>query len=587
MKKISSITLLSLILLSPSLLHAQSTEAAFHLSQSVSSEPNAEGQYTATIEAFVDGSNKSDNTEIPLDITLLVDLSTVETTETFNTTSYQNLASISTGITNITESDFKKTTHTWVNYWGGEDDVSADLYQLNNVTYNSSTCYLAYSSRSGGNPQWELCTKNGSSYNQVNYGTFTKEYTFNKGNFQSTSHTFPEDKVRSKSLNVLNDIKSDYQTNTTTKSHYVRILGYGGSNTSSGSICSFTNISSYSTISPAISSISVNSPSICSTLSDAITYAKNNTRSGSSNNQVVVIITKNSGSKSASGTYTQYQLSYDNDDIPSDFPPSSTSQSSYSADYALMGSASSLTFNIADGFVIPSNWTTSKTINNVVCTGVGSDNVTRLFAPSGNTETNATVTVDESGKSVSITGFDFSGKSCGKDASGNANGQKLVVTIPVVTSLDKSGDGASTVFSTPSVKNQSNTPLSAYTSSDTNNEVVLQDIVINVAGSDIRSNENFLFSVSGKTASETWNKTFTVMVNGASSITLKALPAGTYTIAPKSWPWTYGTPTPSATYSNTSLNGADLSATYTFTLRSDINPLPHHGEAAAAVSDNE
>lgn len=587
MKKISSITLLSLILLSPSLLHAQSTEAAFHLSQSVSSEPNAEGQYTATIEAFVDGSNKSDNTEIPLDITLLVDLSTVETTETFNITTYQNLASISTGITNITESDFKKTTHTWVNYWGGEDDVSADLYQLNNVTYNSSTCYLAYSSRSGGNSQWELCTKNGSSYNQVNYGSFTREYTYNKGIFQSTSHTFPGDNVRSKSQAVLNKINSDYLTNTTTKSHHVRILGYGGSKTSNDPICSFTNISYHSNISTVISKISVNSPSIRSTLSDAITYAKNNNRSGSSNNQVVVIITKNSGSKSASGTYTQYQLSYDNDDIPSDFPPSSTSQSSYSADYALMGSASSLTFNIADGFVIPSNWTTSKTINNVACTGVGSDNVTRLFASSGNTETNATVTVDESGKSVSITGFDFSGKSCGKDASGNAKGQKLDVTIPVVTSLDKSGDGASTVFSTTSVKNQSNTPLSAYTSSNTNKEVVLQDIIINVAGSDIRSNENFLFSVSGKTASETWNKTFTVMVNGKSSITLKALPAGTYTIAPKSWPWTYGTPTPSATYSNKSLNGTDLSATYTFTLRSDINPLPHHGEAAAAVSDNE
>ena len=133
-----------------------------------------------------------------------------------------------------------------------------------------------------------------------------------------------------------------------------------------------------------------------------------------------------------------------------------------------------------------------------------------------------------------------------------------------------------TVVNTVTVTNKNSLPVTGFNSSTATLD--LPNLTIQASG--VNTNDNCIFTVSG-TAGSSWNKTFTVMTHGTTPVKLQALPAGTYTITPKSWPWTYNLPDPK---NNVTLSGAGHTETFTFTPKAITTP--HHGEASASTPAN-
>ena len=241
----------------------------------------------------------------------------------------------------------------------------------------------------------------------------------------------------------------------------------------------------------------------------------------------------------------------------------------WNAKYDALGEAATISETF-DGFLIPQNSTI--TIKSADCSG----------APGGNpsfstTMNNASATVSPSTdrKSITISGFDFSINACGNDGSAN-HGKKLIVTFPVATTVSNTGGSAMAVVNTVTVTNQSREPVTGFNSSTAT--IDLPNLTIKASG--VNTNDNCIFTVSG-TAGSSWNKTFTVMTHGTTPVKLQALPAGTYTITPKSWPWTYNLPD---LKNNVTLSGAGHTETFNFT--SKAITTPHHGEASASTPAN-
>ena len=241
----------------------------------------------------------------------------------------------------------------------------------------------------------------------------------------------------------------------------------------------------------------------------------------------------------------------------------------WNAKYDALGEASTISETF-DGFLIPQNPTIK--IKSADCNG----------APGGNpsfstTMNNASATVSPSTdrKSITISGFDFSTNACGNDGSAN-HGKKLIVTFPVATTVSNTGGSAMTVVNTVTVTNKNSQPVTGFNSSTATLD--LPNLTIQASG--VNTNDNCIFTVSG-TAGSSWNKTFTVMTHGTTPVKLQALPAGTYTITPKSWPWTYNLPAPK---NNVTLTGAGCTETFNFTPKSITTP--HHGEATASTPAN-
>lgn len=237
--------------------------------------------------------------------------------------------------------------------------------------------------------------------------------------------------------------------------------------------------------------------------------------------------------------------------------------------YSLLGTLSTISETF-DGFFIPSGATITKLTAD--CNGESSG------TPTFSTQTNsasATVTTSSNGNTINITGFDFSTNACGSDGSDN-HGKKLIVTFHVVTTVDNTGGSDKSMVSSITVTNQKSQQVTGFTSSTAT--VNLPNLTIQVSG--VNANDNCIFTVSG-TAGSSWNKTFTVMTHGTTPVKLQALPAGTYTITPKSWPWTYNLPNPQ---NIVTLSGAGSTETFNFT--SKAITTPHHGEASASTPAN-
>ena len=236
--------------------------------------------------------------------------------------------------------------------------------------------------------------------------------------------------------------------------------------------------------------------------------------------------------------------------------------------YSLLGTSSTISETF-DGFFIPSGATITKLTAD--CNGESSG------TPTFSTQTNsasATVTTSSNGNTINIKGFDFSTNACGSDGSDN-HGKKLIVTFPVVTTVDNTGGSDKSMVSSITVTNQKSQQVTGFTSSTAT--VNLPNLYIQASG--VNDNENCLFTVTGTSGS--WSKTFTVMTTGSTAVKLQAMPEGTYTITPKSWPWAYNLPDPK---NNVTLSGAWRTETFTFTPKTITTP--HHGEASANTPAN-
>ena len=235
--------------------------------------------------------------------------------------------------------------------------------------------------------------------------------------------------------------------------------------------------------------------------------------------------------------------------------------------YGLLDNSSTISATF-DGFVIPSRATIIK--QTADCTSYSEESGTATFGPATTTST-VSATRSDDGSTITISGFDFSGNFCG----GPDAGKKLIVTFPVATTVSNTGGSAMTVVNTVTVTNKNSQPVTGLTPSTATLD--LPNLTIQASG--VNTNDNCIFTVSG-TAGSSWNKTFTVMTHGTTPVKLQALPAGTYTITPKSWPWTYNLPDPK----NVTLSGAGCTETFNFTPKSITTP--HHGEASASASAN-
>lgn len=241
--------------------------------------------------------------------------------------------------------------------------------------------------------------------------------------------------------------------------------------------------------------------------------------------------------------------------------------------YGLLDNSSTISATF-DGFVIPSGATITK--QTADCTSYSEESGTATFGSATTTST-VSATRSDDGSTITISGFDFSGNFCGgPDGDSNYMGKKLIVTFPVATTVSNTGGSAKTVVNTVTVTNKSSQPVTGLTPSTATLD--LPNLTIQVSG--VNANDNCIFTVSG-TAGSSWNKTFTVMTHGATPVKLQALPAGTYTITPTSWPWTYNLPDPK---NIVTLSGAGRTETFTFTPKTITTP--HHGEASANTPAN-
>ena len=259
--------------------------------------------------------------------------------------------------------------------------------------------------------------------------------------------------------------------------------------------------------------------------------------------------------------------------LPETFRLVETSTTSWDPMYSALGTSSTISATF-DGFVIPSGATITK--QTADCTSYSEESGAATF-DSATTTSTVSATRSDDGSTITISGFDFSGNFCGgPDGDNNYMGNKLIVTFPVATTVSNTGGSAKTVVNTVTVTNQNIQQVTGFTSSTAT--VNLPNLTIQVSG--VNANDNCIFTVSG-TAGSSWNKTFTVMTHGTTPVKLQALPAGTYTITPKSWPWTYNLPDPK---NNVTLSGAESTETFTFTPKTITTP--HHGEASANTPAN-
>ncbi len=250
-----------------------------------------------------------------------------------------------------------------------------------------------------------------------------------------------------------------------------------------------------------------------------------------------------------------------------------TSTTSWNPMYSTLGTSSTISATF-DGFVIPSGATITK--QTADCTSYSEESGTATFG-SASTIPTVSATRSDDGSTITISGFDFSGNFCGGPAADSKYmGKKLIVTFPVATTVSNTGGSAMTVVNTVTVTNQNSQPVTGLTPSTATLD--LPNLTIKASG--VNTNDNCIFTVSG-TAGSSWNKTFTVMTHGTTPVKLQALPAGTYTITPKSWPWTYNLPDPK---NNVTLSGAGRTETFNFT--SKAITTPHHGEASASTPAN-
>lgn len=257
-------------------------------------------------------------------------------------------------------------------------------------------------------------------------------------------------------------------------------------------------------------------------------------------------------------------------------PASQTTE--WKAIYESLGTSAQLSETF-DGFLIPENPTI--TIKSADCNG----------APGGNpsfstTMNNASATVSPSTdrKSITISGFDFSTNACGNDGSAN-HGKKLIVTFPVVPCYNSAVNlnNAHSFITSSSVKNDSGTAVKSGIFTKLGQ---LPNLTITAEGNGVKQTDSFIFTVTGPTQlPATSQKTFKVMIHGTNSVTLKAIPAGTYTVQALDWPWTYtvdnGNKSVTSTMNLSSSSPATASVTFTFTPKSITNP--HHGEATAST----
>lgn len=567
---------------------------AINISQSISQTPNASGQFTVTVEGFVTGTATSTSIDKASDITLLLDLSKREEVVQYTQTSVSWKCSDA----NLTGTNNKNNSWSYVKkhpnrvekydgrqYYGFHIEgfyykVESSYYPVYYfASYPESTYYEMYAYKDGDNYISLQRTTGFDHTYENNAQIYYKNQTY------SLAPDVPD---------MAKSIVTAISADATEKNieHYVRIIGF--SEESSSTVLSDWTTSS-TEMTAAISGASATTASVTPSPQTGLNAVAS--RSGSTNKQVVVMITDgsrwtsgvtkpaalndatiycvNTSSSGLDGTHAGYlnslSGSYANS-VPSGFPPTDSEQvATGGADYSLLGSNAKIQVTIGDGFTLPSTFTTSCIKKSVACNGASSNAPTFGNSPQDESE----VTVSQSNNVVTIKGFDFSDNWCGLSNT-TPHGKKLIVTFPVATTVSNTGGSAKTVVNTVTVTNQSSQPVTGLTPSTATLD--LPNLTIQVSG--VNANDNCIFTVSG-TAGSSWNKTFTVMTHGTTPVKLQALPAGTYTITPKSWPWTYNLPDPK---NNVTLSGAGRTETFTFTPKTITTP--HHGEASASTPAN-
>lgn len=255
----------------------------------------------------------------------------------------------------------------------------------------------------------------------------------------------------------------------------------------------------------------------------------------------------------------------------------------WNASYAALGTNSQMSVSF-DGFMIPSGATITK--QTASCTAY-SDGTPTFGPPS--TALSGTVTVPDDRQTITISGFDFSDNFCGgPDDDNHYMGNKFIVTFPVIPCYNTAAnfENSHSFLTSSSVTNNNGTEVKSGMFSASGK---LPNLTVSASGTDIKATDNFIFTVTGPTQlPEASRKTFKVMIQGGNSVTLKAIPAGTYSIIADSWPWTYtideGNKSVTSTMDLSSSSTATASVTFTFTPESITNP--HHGEATASTPAN-
>lgn len=595
MKKTIFILLFVSLILLPLYIYADEDPSSIFVTQSVSSTPDQDGQYSVSVEGYVKGTSSTTTTLQASDITLLLDLSKrdkssqeIEVTTWKNTdTGFDSGKDCFTYIknngrkrTDLYENGQKKDFYSvkYEDYYYLKNDIKNDVY-INisesyyiNITYGSATSTNVIFGAS-----WSsLATKDVTGY----AGKLIRN---------NTTYSLATD-VPTMARTLVTSILSDGSAKSL--QHNVRIVGFSGSDSNTSTVlCDWTT--NGTTMMNATNNASATTASVTPSPSTGLNAV--NTRNGSTNEQVVVMITDGSrwtasvtkpsalndatiycvSTTSLDGTHAGYlntlcsPLTYTANAVPTNFPPTVEEQVVTAAPaYSLMGSSAKIELALADGFTFPDNC--QFTVKTDACTGVTDNEPTFGNSPQGISDNIAS----KSGRVVTITSFDFSDNWCGKNGTEN-HGKKLIVTFPVVTTVDNTGGSDKSMVSSITVTNQNSQQVTGFTSSTAT--VNLPNLYIQASG--VNDNENCLFTVTGTSGS--WSKTFTVMTTGSTAVKLQAMPEGTYTITPKSWPWAYNLP---EAQQNVSLTGNGTTLSFTFTPKSITTP--HHGEATASTPAN-
>lgn len=256
---------------------------------------------------------------------------------------------------------------------------------------------------------------------------------------------------------------------------------------------------------------------------------------------------------------------------------STQTESEFSCD---VEGSSILRNTVSDNFILPSDAATKAKVQYAPCTGGTYGSPT--FGAVSDFSTGAPSVSVSDGKLV-VTGFNYkdnwAGPSTAVSGFTTYHGGKLVVRIPVTTAADNPGGASVAVGVTPSltIGETSITALAVST------KVALPNLTLSASG--LKSTENALFRVKstymtsgsdGVQTSTGASRTFNVMVHGDNPVTLKALPVGTYSITPLTWPWAYDAPEPVQT---TALTEGGIKRSFTFT--NSATSL-HHGEDSSS-----
>lgn len=237
---------------------------------------------------------------------------------------------------------------------------------------------------------------------------------------------------------------------------------------------------------------------------------------------------------------------------------------------------------ITGDFELPANAVSKIIVKKIACSKISGTSGNYSYEFNG-TQTTLSNVVSVDGKTIKVTGFDFSsndeynsdntaitsgGNWVGprKDKSGNLfswKGNKLQITIPIVLNDDYNGGyeiytntGESGVYE---IKNgvQKFYPF-------TNPTINLPTLAIAKKG--LANGESAVFTVA-----KTGGQTFTVALTGNGNewvyTILKGLPYGTYTVSESNWSWTYNDQTTSYTveFSAEGVTGASFATNYDYT----------------------